>query len=147
MKSSTYLAIVVIFLFSLVSESDTTPTQEPDWARKDYYSLVDGNGLYAECQSADKNIKLGEGGAMSVRTGAEVDLFAGGMCWGYIRAVVDSIPAGEGFEPDKNVRLNQYVDVVLAYLRDNPNLRHQSAYGLTRNALAIAFPAGAKRPH
>jgi hypothetical protein len=57
---------------------------------------------------------------------------------------VDSIPDGEGFEPDPDVKISQHVDVVLAYLRDHPEKRHLSAYYLTRSALTDAFPSKLK---
>jgi len=58
--------------------------------------------------------------------------------------VVDSIPEGEGFEPDSDVRGSQYVDAVVAYLRDHPESGHESAYALTRYALTPAFPTKPK---
>jgi hypothetical protein len=107
--------------------------------KKSYHVLEDGNDLYAKCQNAEDNLKT-EGDSTKIKASAGIELFYGGICWGYIESVVDSIPAGEGFEPDAKVRLNQYVDLVTAYLRDNPKLRHEPAYYLIRTAVSKAFP-------
>jgi len=140
-------AIVALFLGLTSPQSTNRMTsvvlaqETPTWVTKRYHVLEDGNDLYAQCQNAEKSIRTEEGD--NIRVIASGDLFSAGTCWGYIQAVVDSVPAGEGFEPDENVRLTQYMDVVLAYLRDNPSLRHHPAYFLTRTALSNAFPAKA----
>ena len=145
MKVRIMLPAILLFL-GLAQGTDkmmsVVQAQEaPSWTMKSYYSLEDGNQLYSECQSADKNLTVGEGDAVHLKPSTPYDMVRAGLCWGYIQGVVDSIPAGEGFEPDKNVRISQYVDVVLAYLRDNPGRRHLPAYGLTRSALSHAFPS------
>ena len=134
------LAIVALLLaFGAVSLAQETPP----WATKGYHVLVDGNQLYADCQVAEKTVRK-TGKDIETDSNAGNDLFAAGRCWGYIMGVVDSIPAGEGFEPDAEVKGSQYVDVVLAYLRDHPESRHQPAHFLTRYALTQAFPAKSK---
>jgi hypothetical protein len=115
------------------------PVLAQDWTKKYYHSLQDGNELYSACQSAQENVQT-EGENIRLKTSAGQTALHVGICLGYIEGVVDSIPAGEGFEPDANVRLSQYVDVVTEYLRNNPNLRHLSAYRLVRTALTDAFP-------
>jgi hypothetical protein len=132
-------AIVTLLVSALI-----TAAQEPSWTAKGYHVLMDGNALYSHCQSAQKNVRIA-GENVEVLGSAGTDLFPAGQCWGYITGVVDSIPAGEGFEPDADVMQSQYVDVVFAYLRDHPEQRHSPAYSLTRNALTEAFPAKPKR--
>jgi hypothetical protein len=117
--------------------------QPPAWATKNYHVLVDGNELYSRCQTSEKVVRL-SGDQVQVDTAAGMDLFYAGRCWGYIMGVVDSIPAGEDFDPDPGVRASQEVDVVLAYLRSHPESRHLPAYALVRYALTEAFPARAK---
>jgi hypothetical protein len=132
-----YRMAVYLLVMSLASTS-ICPVLAQDWTTKSYNSFVDGNDLYSACRSAQENIKF-EGERMQLKSSEGSTVFSAGICWGYIEGVVDSIPAGEGFEPDENVRLSQCVDVVIAYLRDNPNQRHLGAYGLVRIALTKAF--------
>jgi len=134
------LASVALLLLGAVSLAQETPP----WATKAYHVLVDGNELYADCQDAEKNVKK-TGKDIETKSSSGNDLFSAGRCWGYVTAVVDSIPAGEGFEPDPAVKGSQYVDVVLAYLRDHPESRHLPAHFLTRYAVTQAFPAKTKR--
>jgi hypothetical protein len=44
------------------------------------------------------------------------------------------------------VTKGQYVDITIAYLTDNPELRHGPARGLIRNALSAAFPCTSVTP-
>jgi hypothetical protein len=134
-----YRMTVYLLVISLASISSCRVLAQ-DWTTKSYHSLVDGNDLYSACRSAQENIKF-EGENMRLKTSEGSTVLSAGICWGYIEGVVDSIPGGEGFEPDASVRLSQYVDVVTAYLRDNPNQRHLHAYALVRIALTRAFPA------
>lgn len=117
---------------------------QESWTAKSYHILKDGNKLYSECQSYAKDVVVKEQGGdevMRVQTSAGTDLYPAGACWGYITGIVDTIPAGEGFDPDADVRVSQYIDVVYAYLRDHPEQRHLAAYFLVRTALTDAFPA------
>jgi hypothetical protein len=136
------LAFAAACLFVLMG-SQATSTQ--DWTTKRYLVLEDGNQLYSQCQSAEESLKLEEETVSLKPTASRRDAFPAGVCWGYIRAVVDSIPAGEGFEPDENVRLSQYLDVVTAYLRNHPNERQHPAHHLVRIALTEAFPETKRR--
>jgi len=135
------LAIAVLLGMGWVSSAQ----QRPSWATKNYHVMEDGNELYSKCQIADKDVRLSEENVEVQTSASGGDLFLAGGCWGYITAVVDSIPAGEDFDPDADVRLSQYVDVVIAYLKAHPESRHLPAYVLTRYALAESFPARAKR--
>jgi|SRR6266404_3970864 len=135
---------VMLFSF-LFAALVSCPALAQDWMHKQYHSLEDGNRLYSQCQSAQENIKTADGDKVRLnKSTPSADLVDAGACWGYIEGVVDSIPAGEGFDPDENVRASQYVDVVLAYLRDNPKVRHVPAYVLVRTALSEAFPGKRK---
>jgi hypothetical protein len=131
------LAVVALLLLGVVSLAQ----ESPSWATKRHHSSVDGNQLYSECQSAEENVRT-TGDTLEFRTsGSGKELVPAGMCWGYVLGVMDSIPEGEGFDPDPGVRGSQYVDVVLAYLRNHPERRNLPAYGLIRHALADAFPS------
>jgi hypothetical protein len=153
MKRRILKAAVLLLFLGLAQSEGSSRTESralaqdvPSWVTKSYHRLKDGNQLYSECQSAEKNLTILEDGTVRARNiAASGDLLFAGTCWGYIEAVVDSIPTDEGFEPESNVRFSQYVDVVLAYLRDNPNLRHLPAHFLTRTALSNAFPAKPKK--
>jgi hypothetical protein len=142
--------LVVVFLGLTGSQSTNRLTsaalaqEPPAWVTKEYHVLENGNQLYADCQIAEKNIETGTDGTIRTKVNG-ADLFSAGTCWGYIMAVVDSIPEGEGFAPAEKVQITQHMDVVLAYLRDNPSQRHLPAYFLTRTALTNAFPAKLKR--
>jgi hypothetical protein len=136
------IALVTVAVISMVWVSSAG--QGSSWTTKNYHVLVDGNDLYSKCQMADKNVRLSGEFIETQSSASGSDLFLAGNCWGYITAVVDSIPEGEDFDPDTDVRLSQYVDVVLAYLRAHPESRHLPAHALVRYALAGAFPARAK---
>jgi hypothetical protein len=142
MRFTVYCAIECLFV---VMNSQVTSTQDW-WTTKSHYVLEDGDELYAQCQSAAETVKLGEGENADMKpTASRTDILQTGVCWGYIKGVVDSIPAGEGFHPDANVRISQYVDIVTEYLRKNPNRRQQPAYFLARTAVTEAFPENSTR--
>ena len=151
MKVRIIQAVIVVLFLGLTSSQSTTRMtsvtlgqEPPAWATKKYHVLENGNQLYADCQIAEKNIETGADGTIRTRVNG-ADLFSAGTCWGYIMAVVDSIAEGEGFAPNEHVNMTQHMDVVLAYLRDNPSQRHLPAYFLTRTALTNAFSAKPKR--
>jgi hypothetical protein len=145
-KVQIILAVLVALFASLIGYRTNRRTsvglaqQPPTWVTKRYCVLENGNELYADCQIAEKGIETAADGTMRVKVNG-ADLFSAGTCWGYIMAVVDSIPEGEGFAPDGQVSMTQHMDVVLAYLRDNPSQRHLPAYYLVRTALTNAFEA------
>jgi len=128
------------FALLCMSQVATATMQEHSWKNERHYALLHGNDLYADCQQAEKNVEARDGDTIYSR-GDSVSAFAAGNCWGYVAAVVDSIPGGEGFAPDEHVKLTQHVDVVLKYLREYPAERHKPAYYLARTALENAFPA------
>src|SRR5215469_11085927 len=131
-------------MIALLVSAMLTLAQAPSWTAKNYHVLMDGNDLYSRCQLADKNVRISGGGVEAKDSAPVPDLFLAGTCWGYITGVVDSIPAGEGFEPASDVRLSQHVDIVFAYLHDHPEERHLPAYTLARTALSQAFPTKPK---
>lgn len=70
-------------------------------------------------------------------------------CFGYITATYDTEEFYEQFEgvPDyvclpQGVTVGQMADVVIAYLRRSPEVRHKAASSLVLVALGIAFPCG-----
>lgn len=85
----------------------------------------DGNGLYENCQSENLTLKV--------------------ACHQYIIGVVDGVRVAEpegkpsfGIPPD--VRGIQIRDIVIQYLRDNPDKRHWPSSYLIWNALVKVFP-------
>jgi len=116
---------------------------QESWQTKRHLVLVDGNELYSRCQSYERNVRITEGHVQF--TGEGADLISAGQCWGYVFAVVDSIPQGQGFDPDGSVQGSQEIDVAIKYLQDHPELRPYGAYSLVRTALTQAFPARSKR--
>lgn len=131
------LAFFVIVCACLTMPADSA--QGPAWANRKYYVLEDGNELYSECQSLSKTMRVGENQNLTTLPNAtRAEIMQAGACWGYVKAVVDSIPDNEDFHPDSDVRISQYVDIVVAYL---PSVRHYGAYVLVRTALSREFPA------
>ena len=101
---------------------------------------MDGNVLDADCQQWERGFTVSPDGQIASTPHSGANFYEAGKCFGYILGIVDSIPAGEGFDPDPRVRASQHIDVVLRYLRDNPELRHLPAHQLVRQALTDAFP-------
>lgn len=130
----------LVILFAVVVSPVGSSGMPQAWTTKRYHVLMDGNELYAICLAAERNTHILED-SIQFSTRVPDDLYASGKCLGYITAVVDSIPSGEGFSPETNVRLSQYADVVLRYLRDNPDKRQNHAYWIVRVAVTNAFPS------
>lgn len=131
------LMTLLILLAAVISPFGSSAIPQT-WA-EGHRVLMDGNELYAVCQKAERAVTFSEEHAV-ISTRISKDVYASGKCLGYITAVVDAIPTGEGFDPAENVRLSQYIDVTVRYLRDNPNMRQHPAYYLVRTALTDAFP-------
>jgi len=103
-------------------------------------SLVDGNELYTWCQDARDTLKIEADNSVSFRSGStHTSVMGAASCWAYIEGIVDSTPAGGEFSPGKNVRLSQYVDVVLEFLKSNPQSRDKMGVVLVQTALREAF--------
>jgi len=123
----------LVLVICLVSAQVVGSAQRAAWTKKSYHAMMKGNELYEDCSDAEKHVQFsGERISLSTVSAAQ--------CWAYVEAVVDAIPGGEGFEPDSDVRLSQYVDVVRGYLKEHPESRHFPAYYLSRTALTEAFP-------
>ena len=104
-------------------------------------SLVDGNQLYAWCQHAEDTLRTESDNSISIHSGSsQPDVIAAASCWSYIEGIVDSTPVGGEFNPGKNVRLSQYVDVVFVFLKTRPELRDKMGVTLVQTALCAAFP-------
>jgi hypothetical protein len=114
-----YLSIFLL----LISTPGLARQTGPEWKTKLHHELVDGNQLYADCQEWQKGFSMSDDHMLTPNPNSGADFFAAGRCWGYVLGIVDSIPAGEGFEPDEGVRASQYVDVVVRHLRGRPELR------------------------
>jgi Rap1a immunity proteins len=93
---------------------------------------LDGNNLYTDCTAATTKVPTEQWSLV-------------GTCIGYVTAVTDAMFAGNSVNGFKacipvNVDMNQIVDVVKNFIRDNPEKRHLVAVGLVAAALARAFP-------
>lgn len=91
-----------------------------------------GNDLLKYCEEAEK------------RTGSGIDF---GVCHGYIQGVIDgsaiSVLSGgtdKAIKVPAGVNSKQLVDIVVTYLRANPEVRHYVASDLVYIALKRAFP-------
>ena len=94
-------------------------------------TTLDGNNLYNDCNAA------------TTKTTEQFLLV--GTCIGYVTAVADALSSGNSVNGFKacipvNVDMNQIVDVVKNFIRDNPEKRHLVAVGLVAAAFARAFP-------
>lgn len=90
-----------------------------------YADFFDGNKLYDTCSDEDSGVKVG-------------------MCIGYILGVVDLYEGTRNsFKMSKcinaNVNGGQLQDIMLKYLKRNPETRHQPGALLIRNALNETF--------
>ncbi len=86
--------------------------------------LQNGNDLLRICQSAD--------------------IFDRGVCGGFVTAAGQVVQiAGKGCFAD-GVTLEQSRDVVVKYLKDHPEARHEAAVSLASRALTHAFPCSAR---
>jgi len=133
---------LAIFVLAFVGAA--SPAQEVPASRGEYHHvLVRGSELYSLCQAWERNIRVTTENELEAyeATGTRRDAFWAGQCWGYIEGIVDSIPAGEGFGPDPKVRVSQFVETVMLYLRNHPEEHHLPAYTIARTALIKAFPA------
>lgn len=86
-------------------------------------SFYSGNDVFGYCEGSAKN---------------------SAHCIGYTTGIVDALASGPIFGwaacvPEK-VSAAQARDIVVKYLRDNPQERHYSAAGIAAKALSVAFP-------
>ncbi|SRR6266566_3152575 len=102
-------------------------------------SLTNGNELYSWCQAYKDAARIKDDGIYFYSKDASTVSDAG-MCMGYVRGIVDSLPAGEEFSPGPHVKLTQYVDVVFKYLEEHPESRDRQAAILVSTSLTQAFP-------
>mgnify|MGYP005988653749 CR=1 FL=1 len=65
--------------------------------------------------------------------------FREGVCYGYVYGVVDVL-SGEQFCAPSNVTASQFVNIVIKYLKQNPENLHYNAAVLVAFALAQVFP-------
>ena len=95
----------------------------------DFY---DGNALYA--------------GLADYRTEPMRDIVTASAATGFVLGVADTLRGfgdsrtGLQFCLPSEATRGQVIDLVLAYLRDHPELRHYTAWSLTAAALSLAFP-------
>lgn len=95
-------------------------------------AFVDGNALYAECTA----------------TKDDATYFSkASRCMGYVLGVYDDMmfvlqaQYGKGDCTPNRITAGQITDIVIKYIRDNPQERHFSGALLVRVALFEAFPA------
>jgi Rap1a immunity proteins len=134
--------VALVALYLVVVSPSTCDAQSVDSGAR--VSLTSGNDLYSWCQTAQDIIISGGDNVKMKEHASTEDLTSSALCWGYVRGVVDSIPVGEKFYPDPEVKLSQYIDVVLAYLKQHPNIRQNPAAVIVRIAVEEAFPGKPK---
>lgn len=84
-------------------------------------------------------------------TDTDPDTFYQAMCLGYIRGADATLLLWAGaneatpYCPPSNVTVGQLKDVVVSYLRRNPNIRHESAPLLILKAEIAAWPCNKVR--
>lgn len=89
-----------------------------------YAGYFDGNMLYERCATKEEN----------------PDYYLNiSSCRGYIIGVADAYD-GYSFCIPNRVNIGQNSDIVMKYLHDHPEDRHQDAHVLTAYALSVAFP-------
>ena len=124
-------ALATIFIFPalfLVLISGSTGAQS--------LSPETGNTLLEHCESGDK-----QDGDL------QINAMKAGLCFGYIEGAADILAFDAAAFPNrrlectpKEVTRGQERDVVVKYLRDHPEERHESAALLVLHALTTAFP-------
>ena len=101
-----------------------------------------GNEIYEACNSADDLAKQGfcvgyiDGVVEGMRWGAAVPLIRAGTAKGEVDSLASMFL---GFCIPEGATLGQYRDVMVGYLRRNPQDRHNSARLLMQLALSEAF--------
>lgn len=116
--------------------STTTPiTAEP----------FDGNFVLSMCESSDE-MRLGicAGYFSGLVDGAAYGAMASAMTLGIenLAEVNNAIEVFIGYCVPPSATNGQIVDVNIAYLQDNPAMRHEAARGLFNLAMRDAFPCG-----
>jgi Ssp1 endopeptidase immunity protein Rap1a len=100
------------------------PTQGLAQRQPEADAFLTGNQLYSYCNSELSNMRT--------------------HCLGYIEGAVDSVPPSSGgktfFCVPKGVEAGQMRDVVVGYLRNHAESRHQLAAYLVLMALQQAYP-------
>jgi hypothetical protein len=136
---SLILAVLILSASATLNVAHLAAGQvEKPWYQKSYRSMKDGNELYSQCSAAQRGIKLV--GDHFLVEGDRTEVIEAGICLGYITAVVDSIPGRDEFDPAPNVKITQYLDVVMKCLKETPEHRNEQAYYLIRICLDEAFP-------
>ncbi len=131
----------LMFLMTPAIAQKETPLVGPIKETGQRVSLVDGNELYAWCQHADDTLRVESDNSVSIHSGSsQAAVMSAASCWSYIEGIVDGTPVGGEFNPGKNVRLSQYVDVVFAFLKTHPEQRNKMGVTLVQTALCAAFP-------
>ncbi len=133
---------LVFFLFfsAQVAAAQAVQNSSDEWQ----YMMMTGNELYAACQEWKKGFVVTNGGRILPKPNSAANSLQAGLCLGYVRGILDSMHPDDDFRPDPSVGIGQYIDVVLAYLRDHPNSRRISATLASRVALSQAFPEKAR---
>ncbi len=113
-------------LIGLIAASFLSPT-----AMASFYS---GNQLYEWGKALERTRENRQFGN---------DISDANMYYGYVSGVYDST-SGAVFCPKPGTSIAQISDVVLKYLKDNPELRNDDASDLVMDAFSSAFPCKPK---
>ena len=103
---------------------------------------ADGRLLLERCSEAVKMLDSSGGSALGG--------LKGGFCLGYIEGIVDynvvtsvlilDKPDGTFFCPPQNVTVGQYARILTKFLRENPEILHESNSLVVTKAFGNAFP-------
>jgi hypothetical protein len=121
MKTFCVLSFVVVAALSTYSQD-----RELHWVTED------GNDLYSQCLAWEQVQK--NGGKSAADT-----VVKGQACYSFILGVVNSLPVSKDFHPRKGTDNEQFVDVIILYLRQHPAERDKPAYYSMVTALKTAF--------
>jgi hypothetical protein len=117
-----------LILAVILSAAVTLPPQKV----RAQVATINGNEIYADCSGSN------------TRPPTEQWLLAG-TCLGYVTAISDALASGNsvnGFKAcvPNNADMNQVMNIVKNFIRDQPERRHLVAAGLVAEALGHAFP-------
>ena len=124
--------IVLLMLAAAVPSNARTPTQSEMHA-----TLMTTNELYRLCSIAQGITSRTPARPDEVLiNGTQNEREAANKCWGYLMGVIDSTPIDKSFSPPGERRLSEWVDIVVAYLKANPDKWSQPAFFLVRKAIS-----------
>ena len=100
-------------------------------------TLMTTNELYSLCSIAQRITSRNTARPDEILiNGTQSEREAANKCWGYVMGVIDSTPIDRNFSPPGGRRLSEWVDIIVAYLKANPDTWSQPAFYLVRKAIS-----------